>query len=512
MKKTSTLGDMLAEQSRWRNHNPIRNLTPQSMVSWLEQWRAGYLYPLACAWDEIIERDDVIPGVVSKRMDGVGSCDWEVITPDDDDDPEAEAHADALRELYNNITTTDAVDLDVMGGMELLISQIALANGYKYSVHEIVWQPGSVFTAELRHVPLRHFERTTGRLRYSPNGTRAVGVELADGEWLRAASHKPGLMVATGIAYLYKIMPLRDWLTYSECNGLLYVLFKTSATVNSQEWQDAEEAVSKIAGIFGAVVSEGTEMERMGAGQGELPYPALIERMDRAIASLWRGSDLSTLSADNKGASVQEDEARNVLEGDCAFAERVINQGLGRHYIRYRFGEGVRPKAYLKINPPTDIDEEREQKKFSQAMKDGVAVSLTQYQETIGLREPDGEQDTLRGKAQPDPDPDNPNRPPQPDEETAANERIGEAVEALLNAQGEDFAEFHRILDALERSGDSRAMMDLLTALDELIEQRSAELLAGGAMANELHRLGVDAFLAGARMQGRKKRAASPES
>jgi phage gp29-like protein len=483
MKTQSQIADAFKRISMWGSYSPIAQLNPQSLTGWMERFRTGHMRELVLAWDEVKERDDVISSVEPKRKKAVSGCDWVINQVDDSE--EAVRHAEALEELYNNITASDATDEDVTGGLDMLIRQIMNAVGYKYNVHEIVWQPGDIFTAECINVPLRFFERSTGKLRF--NAASGSPVDLNPDEWLIAATDMPPLMKATIIAYLYKTMPLRDWLTYSEANGLLYVLFKSNAAPGTQEWTDAEDAVSKLAGIFGAVVSEGTEFEKMGAGGTELPYPKLIERMDRAISAIWRGSDLSTMSADNKGASLQGDETRILLEDDCKFVGNTLNHRLGRKYIELRFGAGVRPLAYLEVQPPMDVDEEKEQKKFTTALEDGLSVSVTQYREKTGIREPDDEADALNPSAQPKPP-----ATPDDDEEataTAANEASDEVIEALGGALRQDFLLVTGILgdietaETLEDYADARERFEeaLAAIQDSLDPSRSA--LAGTLQA-----------------------------
>ena len=490
MKTQSSIADQLARISRWGGHSVIRNLTPASMSRWLEQFRIGHYFNLVEAWDEIEERDDLIPGVVAKRKMKVSSCDWEVVKLEES--TQAEKHVEALQELYNNITVSDATELDLKGGMDLLIRQVMGAIGQKKAVHEIIWQPGSVFTAELLRVSLRHFENTTGRLRFSPNGT-ATGQELVPGEWMVSATDLPPLMKATGIAYLYKTMPLRDWLTYCESNGLLYMLFKTQADPGSDEWKKCEAAVAQLAGIFGAVVSEGTEVERMGITTGELPYEKLIERMDRRITALWRGSDLGTISADNKGASVQKDENNLLLEHDCTFVSNQINCGLGRPYIEYRFGDGVAPLAELKISLPMDVDQEKEQNKFSKAMQDGIQVSELQYRSTCTLREPENEDDILNLKTgRPESTESNKEVDEDPEDAkdaTASNEGSPDQRDELAFAIAQSLTPFRNLVEAhlAEPIFDTDALLrDLQTQLPEIFAAMTAEGQTEDALRNIL--------------------------
>jgi len=78
--------------------------------------------------------------------------------------------------------------------------------------------------------------------------------------------------------------------------------------------------------------------------------------MDRALASLWRGSDLSTLSGDRAGASLQGDESNILLEDDAAMISETLQLYIDRWVIWQKFG--VRPLAYSRIVVPesTSID------------------------------------------------------------------------------------------------------------------------------------------------------------
>jgi hypothetical protein len=75
--------------------------------------------------------------------------------------------------------------------------------------------------------------------------------------------------------------------------------------------------------------------------------------MDRVMASIWRGADLSTISRDRGyGASLQEEEARILETQDARMISETLNQTLDRWVLKYLFGEAVVPKAYFHISLP----------------------------------------------------------------------------------------------------------------------------------------------------------------
>ena len=212
-----------------------------------------------------------------------------------------------------------------------------------------------ILTAELRFVPLWFFENRSGRLQFLklPLGG-ANGEPLEPGGWM--ITKGDGIMEACSIAYMFKNMPLKDWVAYSDKYGTPGVLGQTNAAKGSEAGEALKAAVASFGQNWSGVVygADGAIKEPISLitaqGEGTLPFPPLVERMDRALASLWRGSDLRTLSADNKGASVQEGESDILLQDDAAMVSETLQLYIDRWVIWQKFG--VRPLAYSMIVVP----------------------------------------------------------------------------------------------------------------------------------------------------------------
>jgi hypothetical protein len=165
-----------------------------------------------------------------------------------------------------------------------------------------------------------------------------------------------GIMEACSIAYMFKNMPLKDWVSYSDKYGTPGVLGQTNAAKGSEAGEALKAAVASFGQNWSGVVygADGTIKEPISLitarGEGTLPFPPLVERMDRALVSLWRGSDLSTMSADNKGASVQQGESDILLEDDAAMVSETLQLYIDRWVIWQKFG--VKPLAYSQIVVP----------------------------------------------------------------------------------------------------------------------------------------------------------------
>ena len=150
-------------------------------------------------------------------------------------------------------------------------------------------------------------------------------------------------MFASSIAYLFKQLPLRDWLIYCERNGMPGIKAKTDAFPGTPQWESVCDAVREFGAEFHAVFSEGTEMDAIDVStRGELPYPALVERVDRMMGSLWRGGDLSTFSAtDSVGANMQWYEESLIEEDDAANVAETLNRKIDAAVVRLAHGDPV---------------------------------------------------------------------------------------------------------------------------------------------------------------------------
>lgn len=394
------------EQTRRARFDPLPNLTPQGLVTYLQQFGYGYLGMASRTWDAMERRDDRLMAVVPKAKSALARYGYEIVTPDnlrDGQKAEAAAHKEALEFFYGNLEAINAIDENETGGFSLFARQKADAIGKRYSVHEVIWQPLSDgLTAQVRHAPLWFFENITGRLRFLPLDGAGEGIQMNPLAWHVSAG--PGLMEACSVLYLYKHFPLQDWLGYSEKFGFPAVLGKTDAAIGTPEFQAMQAAVASFGNDFGAVVNAGDSLElieRRGGGD-KTPFEGLIERSDRAMSILWRGADLGTQShqggGQGQGASLQQDET-DKLDSDRAawLAESLI--GLSRQVIAFQFGAGVRPLAYLRIKTEVKKDVQLEVAVDTFLLTNGAPLAVDDVLERFGRQRPPKDAELLKAPA-----------------------------------------------------------------------------------------------------------------
>ena len=475
--------------------NPIRSLTPELLSRQLDAFKVGFLRDLAVLWEAMERRDLTLKNVAGKRKKAVARQNWEVITVPGADEAEAERQAEALKYFYENLTATDVLNQNERGTFSLLVRQMMDAVGKQFAVHEIVMQPArgrddGFATAEFRFVPLWFFENTTGRLRFIPSEGAIYGVELEEDGWLVTVGE--GLMEASSVAYMFKHMPLKDWLAYSEKFGMPGVLGKTDAAKDTPEWNAMEEAVKSLINDWAAVCNRSSEitlLETKG-GASSLPMPPLVDYFDRAMASLWRGADLSTMSAkgnaDSTGASLQNDEADILLADDTQMINDTLNMQVDPLVLRWNFGEGVEPLAYVRVIGPKKQNVEQDIAIDTFLRESGAPLGKEATLERYGRAVPDDEDELLTAPNQSVPHPD-----PLPEGEgkaklantfqTAARDELARALADDLRPLRERLGKILEIEDAgIMREKLAGFMIELPRLLKDIsADPQSARVLEG---------------------------------
>lgn len=358
-------------------YNAINLLTFDSLRMMIDNFKYGTLDRMARTQQAICERDDTIVNTVLKRKAAVQRMDYVIhLDPEAMGDPakeaEANRHKDQLEFFFKHMRATDALDKDTVGRFNLLKSQMMNAVLYKFQVHEVIWRPmpGALdgqdgLTATFSAAPLQFFENRTGEMKYIPWEGAYDGVPFENTgllpNWMVTSG--PWLSQALSIAYMYKQLALKDWVFYCDRHGSPAVVGSTSAPYGSDIWNQFLTAMERVGQNLSAVVyndgvaDNGIKAIDLGA-TGELPYPKLVERMDRAMAAILMGGDLSSLSRDNNaaGSNPQMDESVKLEDTDAELISETLNLNICQKVIEWHNGPGVIPLAMIQIVSPKKKD------------------------------------------------------------------------------------------------------------------------------------------------------------
>jgi phage gp29-like protein len=466
---------------RWRQmrFNPLRSLTPERLASALDQSDAGWLREAALIYEVIEKRDAMVRSVMTKRRAAVARRDWQVITPDADA-PNADAHKATLEYFYNNLTVTDATDLNVRTGFSGLVRQMMDAIIQRYAVHEIVFQPGpGGLTAELRRVPLYFFENRSGKLRFVGPENRADGTELDEDGWMVTVAD--GVGEALAISYMYKRMGVQDLLAFSEKFSIPGVLGRTSAKKDTPEGNAMRDSVLAYASEWVGLVygDEGSIKDPIQVIQtpsgGVLPQMTIAEYMDRMIAVLVQGGDLSTISraGDSAGANPQMEAMESLIEDDCALVSETLQTQLDRLVIRMVHGDES-PAAYVVVNPPSNKDLVKDLAVDEGLLRLGVTQDPDDLAERYGREVGQVKAETLKEDV----------------DQAAGNEGMSDPTADLRKALSADMRPLGEALAAALQAGDEAAFQAALkkisAGMPEFLESAAMEELMASEFVKAL--------------------------
>lgn len=520
-------GEVSAERIRWTIRNrfsPLRGITPAGLTGQLDEWRSGG-HRIAHLWESIRLRDDLLCSVAGKRLDAVARLRWEILIDEDRADghtAEAQRHQEVLQGFYSNLDVTEALNQDHSGGVGLLARTLALAKFDRFSVLEWLWRPAggrrSATTAQFVACPLWWFESRTGRLQFLSTDWAYDGQPMDPAGWL-VASAPHWLMEAACVAWMYKLLPLRDWLAFSEKFGMPGLHAKTSAPKDSDEWTALKEAVAAFGQDWALVTNDGASIEPIQAGgaAGNLPYPPLVEMLNRSLAALVRGADLSTMSAQSgagQGASLQGEESDLMEEDDARLVSETCQRRVDTRVLQYHFGPDVTPLAYFKLVPCTRQDLDQDVKVDEFLLRNRIELGKEDLRSRYNRPAPREGEEAVQAPAAPNSDlrtpnsaPRSPNSAPlavQPAEFGNSAADLAELAAAIAEDLAPVRDRLAKIAELTDPDSQRLALRGLLAELPELTQGLLRDPAAAAAWQQVLGRSLAEGLRSEANLEGMK--------
>ena len=398
-KRESVLGSEHVRLEQMTKFNALYGCDPDKIVAAVTQFNAGTIAPLARIIEAFEQNDDKMKICSMKMKASAARCDYSIRLKEGyEDDARAKAHMETLKRFWSTIRVTNRFKMNETGGIRLLKKHMMDAQSFGYAVHEIIWKPLSngELSAEFVKLPLWHFENHTGSLRFLKRAHDYEGELMREGEWLVTSGD--GVGIAASICAMAKHLSFQDWLLFSERSGMPIIHGATTAAFGSDQWNNLKAALRSIGRDCRIQTDAETKIELVGSASAtNIPYPALVDWADRAIAGLYRGADLSTISkGDGTGASLQGDESAMLEQDACALMGETLHEQIDRFVIRYVYGE--EPLAYISIDPVEKPDVDTDIKVDNHLAGLGVKLSKKEALQRYGRAEADAEADALELK------------------------------------------------------------------------------------------------------------------
>jgi phage gp29-like protein len=356
----------------------------------------GYMRQAQMLWQEMIARDFFLNGLVNKREKDCAHRPWHVLERaglPKSSKSAAQEQVQILTEFWNSARCVNAYDRNETGGVQRLIKQMMRSVSTRWSVHHIQWQPrtdriGALF----EWVPAYHFENRTGVLRFLPDTVGIEGQMLNPLNWMISAGD--GLMISGSIGIYLKREALQDWQGFNEKFGTPGQLWTTSEGEDTPQGQAMKTAAQTFGSDWAGIIYNcppGTKpLELIQANAGQiLPFQELIDHIDKKLASLWRGGNLSSQSSkqtNETGASLQNEDAR-MIEETLATVEKTV--------LEWHYGPDVEVLAGISLEVPDNEDLKTKLQAAQVLVPMGMKIGVGEMREAFGFSPPADDEDTL---------------------------------------------------------------------------------------------------------------------
>jgi len=291
---------------------------------------------------ERVRKDDQVKSCMEQRIRAVVSCDWQVMSGDDND-PRAQQAADALSKQLTRV------------GWDRITEKMLWANFYGYAVAEIIWgyldNLWSFDRIKVRHARRFRYDRN-GKLRLL-TATQPNGETLPDRKFwvLKSGGTDDDVTYGEGLAdwlywpVLFKRNGVRFWNIFLDKFSVPTVQATYPRGASDQEIGMALEAIRAIATDSGIVVPEGFVVTAIELAKTGADFGAVCQFMNAAITKIILSQTMTTDSGaaglGSNQANVHADVKLEVVKADADLVTDSFAEGPARWWTDYNFGPDV---------------------------------------------------------------------------------------------------------------------------------------------------------------------------
>lgn len=337
------------------NSHPAVGLTVEMLLSYYRQAERGYPVRQFDCFDDLIEVDGHLRGLINGRIDAVAGCDW-VIAPGRDDAQSRLAAAVLDDHLRNRVPFREFIEHHLM------------APHYGFAATNIVWDyvDGYVLPVEFLNAPHRRFASPTEDRAHEiwmiAGETRNELLELVPGEWAvsRYRSRNPwaGGLMRTGAWWaMIKRWSIRDWQVFAEMFGLPLIIGFYDESAGPGSKQALEDTLKQIGEDGFAVLSDLVEVvikEAARSGDSSTVYPRIAALAEAQMSKLFAGSTTASDTGGDVGSyalgTVHESRAYKLSLTDARGAEGTTRKDICTPFVDWNgFDRAAPPRLRIQI-------------------------------------------------------------------------------------------------------------------------------------------------------------------
>ncbi len=367
---------------------PADGLTPGRLASILRAADAGDAIQYLELAETIEERDGHYLGVLGTRRRAVSQMKPTVEAGDDT--PEAEDHAQMVRDWLNRDELTEEI-FDILDAI-----------GKGYSMTEILWDTseGQWMPARLEYRDPRWFRFDRHDLK-TPLMLSDTGQEVALPAFkfiFAQIKAKSGITLRSGLArvaawgWMFKAYTQRDWAIFTQTYGQPLRLGKFGPSASEADKDTLFTAVSNIAGDCAAIIPESMTIdfiETSNVGASSDLYLKRADWLDQQISKAVLGQTATTDAVVGGLGSGKEhrEVQKSIQTADARALAAILNRDLIRPWMQLNFGP-------LKVYPRLKIEEPEQEdlKAFAESVfgfvDRGGEVDQGEFRDKFGLSDP----------------------------------------------------------------------------------------------------------------------------
>lgn len=365
------------------NGHPATGLTAESLLAMYRDAERGLPVKQFDCFDDLIEIDGHLRGLINNRIEGVAGCDMR-IQPGRPDKP-SELAAAALDERIREM-------------LPELVEHHLTAPHYGIACSNTVWDfvEGVIAPIDFVHAAHRRFasphpDRASEIWLIEGDTTRDL-VELEPGLWCvsRYRGRNPwsaGLLRTCGWWAMFKRWSIRDWQIFAEMFGLPLVLGFYEEGASEKTRQALEDAVRAVGEDGFAVLSSLAEIvikETARSGDSSTVYPRIADMCEQQMSKLIAGATTASDTGGSVGSynlgSVHESRSYKFDRRDARRAGGMFAHDVGIPFVKWNGYDRAAPprlnvqitrdsleraKALQIVGEVVDIDEEQIRDEFT---------------------------------------------------------------------------------------------------------------------------------------------------
>lgn len=371
------------------NSHPAVGLTVEMLLSMYREAERGYAVRQFDCFDDLIEVDGHLRGLINGRIDAVAGCDW-VIAPGRDDKPSRVAAAALDDNLRNNVPFREFIEHHLS------------APHYGFAATNIVWDyvDGYAAPVEFLNAPHRRFaspsEDRAHEIWMINGTTRRELLEIVPGEWAvsryRARNPWAGGLMRTGAWWaMIKRWSVRDWQVFAEMFGLPLIIGFYDQAAGPESKAALEETLKQIGEDGFAVLSDLVQVvikETARSGDSSTVYPKIAALAEAQMSKLFAGSTTASDTGGDVGSyalgTVHESRAYKLSLSDARGVQDTARSGIFVPFNEWNGFDRAAPSR-LRIQITRDS---LERAKTLQIIGQIVELDADQLYEEFSLRVP----------------------------------------------------------------------------------------------------------------------------